>query len=335
MAASKPAKRPRQGALASSILVLEILKRIPRHRKISATELQAQLGAAGIGRELRTIQRHLDALCEHFDIERDDRAKPYGYRWKEQAAGLTLPALSETESLLLTLAERQLGELLPPSVRLSLQNLFREARIRIDASDGIGAGAAEWLRKVRVVSPTQPMLPPKLASGVLEAASGALYRNEWLEVTYVNADSCRIEARVMPLGLAQQGVRMYLVCRFEDYEDERSLALHRIERACGTGLRFERPADFDLATFDAQGRFGFGDGKEIELRLSIDRELGAHLLETPLSSDQRARVVGDRIELQAAVVESLRLIWWLRTFGDGVTVLSPQQVAHAVAGARS
>lgn len=330
MAASKPAKRPRQGALASSILVLELLKRIPRHRKISASELRTQLGAAGIGRELRTIQRHLDALCEHFDIERDDRSKPYGYRWKERAAGLAFPVLSETESMLLMLAERQLGDLLPPSVRLSLQGLFCEARSRIDASDGMGA--AEWLRKVRVVSPTQPMLPPQLAPGVLEASSGALFRNEWLDVTYVNADGRRIKARVMPLGLAQQGVRMYLVCRFEGYEDERSLALHRIERACGTDLRFERPADFDLATFDAQGRFGFGDGKEIALRLSIDQELGAHLLETPLSSDQQARVVGDRIELRATVVESLRLVWWLRTFGDGVSVLEPRRLAAAVKG---
>ena len=43
-------------------IVLEILKRIPRTRKVSASELHAQLKAAGLDRDLRTIQRQLDAL---------------------------------------------------------------------------------------------------------------------------------------------------------------------------------------------------------------------------------------------------------------------------------
>ena len=40
-------------------LAVELLKRIPRRRKISAKELQEQLRDAGIERTLRSIQRQL------------------------------------------------------------------------------------------------------------------------------------------------------------------------------------------------------------------------------------------------------------------------------------
>jgi DNA-binding transcriptional ArsR family regulator len=75
-------------------IVLEILRRIPRTRKVTASELHAQLVAADFDRNLRTVQRHLDALAEGFDIECDDRSKPYGYRWRKGAQTLSLPALT-------------------------------------------------------------------------------------------------------------------------------------------------------------------------------------------------------------------------------------------------
>lgn len=75
-------------------LALELLKRIPRHCKISTTELKHQLDHAGLVRELRTIQRQLDELVQHFDIDRDSSSKPYGYQWKKDAKGLCLPTLS-------------------------------------------------------------------------------------------------------------------------------------------------------------------------------------------------------------------------------------------------
>ena len=49
-------------------LSLEILKRIPKKRKITAKEIQEQLSSSGIERSLRTIQRNLDMLSRDFDI---------------------------------------------------------------------------------------------------------------------------------------------------------------------------------------------------------------------------------------------------------------------------
>ena len=83
----------------------------------------------------------------------------------------------------------------------------------------------------------------------------------------------------MPLGLVQQGQRMYLVCRFDGYDNERSLALHRLLSTRTSSFTFDRPKDFDLEQFDNDGRFAYGNGKLVRLSFRIEKEAGLHLLE--------------------------------------------------------
>ena len=310
------AQRP--DTLDTALLMLELLRRIPRGRKVTTGELHQQLKGAGFERDLRTIQRQLEILCDHFDIERDERSKPYGYRWLERAQGLALPQLTPQESLLLQLAEEHLKHLLPARLMRSMEGFFTQARRNL--GDGPNTRLErEWPCKVRVVATSQPLLAPAIASGVLEAVSEALYANHWLDLDYRNAARQRRQARVMPLGLAQQGPRLYLVCRFEGFDNERSLALHRIGKAEVSTLAFERPRGFDLQKYDADGRFGFGEGRRIRLQFCIEHDAGFHLRETPLSKDQQIREVDDRwMEVTATVVDSAMLEWWLRGFGEAV-----------------
>ena len=128
----------------------------------------------------------------------------------------------------------------------------------------------------------------------------------------------------MPLGLAQQGVRLFLVCRFEGFDDERTLALHRMQSAKDTGRTFERPTDFDLERYDNEGRFGFGEGKRIKLKIAVSDFHRLILEETPLSKDQTIERVRERNIVTATVVKSQQLVWWLRGLGDDVAVLAPR-----------
>lgn len=303
-------------------LALELLRRIPRTHAVTAPQLHAELWESGIERELRTIQRQLDELSQHFDIERDTRSKPYGYRWKEQAPALSLPGMTPQQALVLRLAKEQLTPLLPASVMRSMNSFFEQAhdnlRPHTDAKR-----EREWLDKVRVVSTTQPLIPPKIKPGVFDAVSHALYMNEWLEIEYVNAREKTSKTRVMPLGLAQQGVRLYLVCRFDGYDNERSLALHRLTKAKTTGLAFERPAGFDLKAYDDEGRFGVSLGKPIKLKIVVAKPAGLHLLETPLSDDQRVKELADDYEITATVVPTELLKRWLRGFGGQLKSVTP------------
>ncbi|KRD25624.1 transcriptional regulator [Acidovorax sp. Root267] len=312
----------RSDTLETVKLAVELLRRIPRGRKVTASELHEQLQHAGIERELRTIQRQLEMLSEHFEIERDDSSKPYGYRWLEQAKALAVPNLTPQESLLLQLAEEHLKNLLPPRLMKSMDAFFSQARRNL----GLESSARlerEWPGKVRVVATSQPLLPPKIVPGVFEAVSEALYSNHWLHIEYKNAGGKRTSADVMPLGLVQQGSRLYLVCRYQGFDNERNLALHRIASAEVSTLTFERPKTFDLKRYDDDGRFGFGEGEKVRLSFRIERSAGLHLMESPLSTDQKVIERKDgQLEITATVVDSAMLEWWLRGFGNQISAIT-------------
>ena len=319
------AKRP--DAQESLVFALELLRRIPRQRKVTAKELHRQLKEAGLNKGLRTVQRQLKLLSEYFDIECDDREKPYGYRWKEQAEGFCVPRLSLQDSLLLTLAEQYLRTILPTRLMKSMEGFFTQARYELEYR-GRQRPEQEWLSKVRIVDTTQPLLPPMIKPGVFEAVSNALYDNKWLKLKYENAEGWRGNYRVMPLGLAQQGPRLYLVCRFEGFDNDRSLALHRIISTQVSTIGFERPTEFDLKKYDDDGRFGFGEGERIKLTFKINKPNGFHLLESPLSPDQEVRELDDEYEIIATVVDTEQLNWWLRGFGDAVRGVEKEILLH-------
>lgn len=311
------AKRP--DTLETVLLALELLRRIPRGRKVTVSELHQQLQDAGIERDLRTIQRQMEMLSTHLEIDRDDRSKPYGYSWREQAKALAVPNLTPQESLLLQLAKEHLKNLLPDRLMKSMDDFFSQAQRNL-GPDSNARLEREWPGKVRVVATSQPLLPPKIVPGVFETVSEALYGNRWLSLDYRNAAGIRSKIDIMPLGLAQQGPALYLVCRYRGFENERSLALHRMLAAEMSTLTFDRPREFNLKKYDDDRQFGFGEGKRVRLSFRIDRDAGRHLLETPLSGDQQAVERADgRLEITATVVDSAMLEWWLRGFGKAVS----------------
>lgn len=310
----------RTDTLETTLLAIELLRRIPRGHMITAKALQTQLANAGISRDLRSIQRQLEMLSRHFDVERDERSKPYGYRWKDTAQGLAVAHLTPQESLLLLLAQQQLKHLLPARLMQSMESFFAQAQRNLyDIHQHRTVLERQWPEKVRVVATSQPLLPPTLAQGVFEAVSDALYTNRWLELTYCNVEGHCRPIKVMPLGLAQQGPRLYLVCRYEGFDNERSLALHRIQQAKASTLGFERPPEFKLQQYDLDGRFGFGEGQKVRLSFQIEKGAGFHLQETPLGPDQKiSEIDADWIAITATVVDSAMLEWWLRGFGDSI-----------------
>lgn len=315
----------RPDSLETLQISLELLRRIPKGRTVTAPELREQLAEAGFERDVRTIQRQLEVLTEYCDLDRDDSTKPYRYSWKPCAKGLSLPSLSTQESLLLILAEQHLNALLPARLMKSMESFFAQAHTQLGGTASTQR-EREWLNKVRVVSTTQPLLPPKISPDIFEQVSNALYGNQWLEIDYQNAAGKRSKNRAMPLGLAQQGTRLYLVCRFDGYDNERSLALNRIVAARATTLTFERPKEFDLKKYDDDGRFGYGNGERIRLQFRIDKDAGLHLLESPLSANQEVKELVDEYEITATVVDSAMLDWWLRGFGDSVKKIAKEKL---------
>jgi predicted DNA-binding transcriptional regulator YafY len=313
------AKRPK--TLETVRIAIELLRRLPRTGRIDARTLHRQLTDIGIQRDIRSIQVLLNQLSDALpDIERDTTSKPYGYRWKPDSVGINLPTLSPQQALLLRLAQQQVANLLPTTLMRSMDRLFAGAQAVL----GPGTKAPlerEWLEKVRVVSTTQPLIPPTISPEVLQETSRALFGNLWLDLVYRNSADKETTSKVMPLGLAQMGPRLYLVCRFRKYTDNRILALHRIRSAHAQTLSFERPRDFNLKTYDAEGRFGFGEGETIRLSFTLTRDAGKLLLETPLSHDQKVTDLGHGLRFTATVFKTQQLESWLRGLGPDVSAI--------------
>lgn len=310
------AKRPKE--IETTLLQLEILRRIPRlPGKIDAKSLHEDLIDAGFERDLRSIQRTLKTLCEHFEIECDERSKPFGYSWKLNAKGLDLPILNEQQSLLLKLAEQQLKYLLPANIMSYMKPFFEQADRLVSGSKD--KPEYQWLNKVCVTPTSLPLIPAQVKDDIFAAVSQALFQNRLLHIEYQNPKGKKHAATIMPLAIATQGATIYLVCRYEGYNDNRLLALHRIRKASMSTFTFERPKDFNLKTYQNDGHLGFGNGEKTRLSFSIQHDAGFHLTETPLSKDQKILEENDEYyRIQATVAQNDMLEWWLLKFGEDI-----------------
>ncbi len=312
---------------------LLLMERLSVSEGRSAQQLTEQVTAAGLGRDLRSIQRLLSGLEIGFPhlISVDKRRKPYQYRWVG-GGRIRLPGPSPEDGLLLQLARQYLEPLLPPAVQRRAHQLFGVAEAQLQRAAEVPAlkPHAEWPDKVRSISSLFPLLPPEIAPGVLHAVSQALYENHILELIYRTAQDREMKQRVRPLGLLQQGPRLYLICLLPNNDVKPfSLALHRILAATDTGQTFTRPDGFSLDRYCAEGRLGFGHGKQIRLSFWIRRDAGQHLLETRLSEDQQVVVEGKGYRISATVYDSEALTWWLRGFGRRIRELRRTPLAVA------
>jgi predicted DNA-binding transcriptional regulator YafY len=156
--------------------------------------------------------------------------------------------------------------------------------------------------------------------------TNALYYNHYLQLRYRNSREETKNKRVMPLGLAQQGVRLYLVARFDGYDNQRILALHRIDEVEDTGDVFDYPTDFKLVDYDLAGHFGFGNGQRVHVSFCIRLDAGFYLTETPLSQDQSIIRHNDHYQVSATLIDSQLLTAWLNGWGDKVWEVKKQVV---------
>lgn len=312
--------------------LIEMLRLIPRDRKVSTSELTRRLEEGGFSINARSVQRDLERLSRIYPLIADTRSKPYGWQWARNARSITVPGLSEAEALTFHLVEKHLEGLLPSATASDLAPYFLAAREKLDGSSG-RSPLGNWTRRVRVVAPQQPFLAPKVDREVRRIATQALLRCRQMDITYrAPWSKASAKHRVHPLGLIQHGPVFYLCVRFYDYPQPRMIALHRITAAVPRAESISPPKDFDLDRWIEAGAFGFGTlGKLVRLQIEFRDHAGDVLLETPLSQDQIAKQDGDTLRIKATVMDTERLRWWILGFGPRATVISPRSLREEVA----
>ncbi len=299
-----------------------------------ASEITAKLNDAGYDVSVRTVQRDLKELSEIFPIELNDKnARDYGWRWIK-GANLDIPGMSVAEALAMRLVETHLKQLLPASMLDGLNGVFSLAQSKLDKVEKQNNNhSKDWLNKVRVVPPAQPLLPPTVNEAVQAAIYQGLLEDKQLTARYQSASSDQPKDYLLhPLGLIMRGAVTYLVASAWDYAEARLYALHRFSTVEILDAAAKAPEGFNLDAAIASGLADFANqGEPIQLVLRCTEGVAAFLAETPLAADQTLTPEADGwVRLTATVNDTRQLQWWLLGQGDGVEVCSPMGLQEEI-----
>ena len=295
-----------------------------------ASEIAEKLTDKGYAVSMRTVQRDLKALSEIFPIELNNQnARDYGWRWKK-GENLAIPGISVSEALAMRLVQAHMSQLLPASMLDGLQGVFSLAQSKLDNVDAHNQHhARDWLSKVRVVPPTQPMLPPHVNEAVQDAVYQAVLQDRQVSARYRSLHSEQTRELVLhPLGLIMRGAVTYLVASAWDYAEARLYALHRFSQVDLLNAATKPPEGFSLDAAIAGGLAEFAsEGQPIPLELRCTDWAARYLAETPLSADQKMEAQeGGWMRVTATVNDTWQLQWWLLGQGADVEVCKPEKL---------
>ncbi|MCK8515012.1 transcriptional regulator [Methylonatrum kenyense] len=308
--------------------MLQLIPRAPR--KISVQDLASRLNAQGYEVTERTIQRDLQKLSGSlFPLRSDERNRPYGWCWSEDASVMDIPGMDPQTALSFSLARRFLTPLMAPSTLEALQPHFDQAARVLSEAPAVVAG---WPEKVHVQHRGQRLLAPEVPQEVLAVVYEALLRERQFRVDYQRRSDHGWHRRlVSPRAVVLREGVIYLLATLEDYDDVLHLVLHRMRNPELLDTPLTPLPGFSAGDYLEQQPLDFPEGP-IQLRIRMAAEPAKHLAESPLSEDQRIEPDGDGwVQISARLLHTNQLGWWLLGFGEQVEVLEPAALRQWVA----
>ncbi|BCG04696.1 hypothetical protein PPGU19_092640 (plasmid) [Paraburkholderia sp. PGU19] len=286
----------------------------------------------------KTIHRHLTRLEEDGLVEMTLRGTASMWRKKAGASGMAAKAgamMNFDEALALQTLRRFSARQIPELVAEWLTPMFEIAETRLKRTNSeTERKYSRWASKVAVESGGFALHYPVIDREQFSEVSRALFEERKLEIVYRprhNTDNDRPKV-VLPFGIVEVGGLVYLVAGTEGKANPTMYRLDRLSSAKAMLESFAYPASFSLDAYVRQERsFDFMVEKEVLLKLKFVSGAGEHLLEAPMSKDQRNTRKDDALHVQGTVMLSQRLRWWLRSFGPNVEVLGPASLRAELA----
>jgi len=306
-----------------------MLTKIPRFpRRISVPELKAILIGEGYTVDTRTVQRDLNKLSISFPLSNETLGRKNYWFWIEDAAIHDLPGMEPVTALAFEMAKDYLTPLLPQATLDLLLPYFENARkVLGEQSQSL---LRNWSEKIEVIERGPVLKKPVIDPLIQQTIYQALLEEKAFRASYTpRGESDSKEYIIHPQGIVSRMGVIYLLCTLWDYDDIKQFALHRFKQA----EIIEQPAkikpDFSLQAYIEQDKqFAYRiEDEPIQLKVLFDAQTAAHLAETPLSDSQTLTPQPDgRVLLEAEVMHTLELRWWLQGFGDNVEVLAPKSM---------
>ena len=306
-----------------------MLRHIPRFpTKTTTRHLKEILGKNGFEITQRTIQRDLKSLSSILPGLQVDNEKDFpGWYWSKEAKLQDIPTMDNNIALTFQLVDHFLKNIFPPSVLNQLKSYFDCANHVLEAVDN--SDYSHWPEKVRILPRTQPLIPARIDEKVIAIIYEGLFKGQQVRARYTTRFGDEVGYDLHPLGLIFRESVIYLVATIWNYQDPRHLALHRFKHCELLDEKVVITKDFNLDDYLAGGSFEYckTENKTIRLKIIFFDRTGHHLIETPLSADQKILELGDgQLQVEATVKDSEQLRWWLLGFGDYVKVVEPENL---------
>ena len=297
---------------------------------IGSKELEEYLAREGFVVHQRTVQRDLVTFSKLFaDLKSDGNRDMLGWYWQKDSQLLDLPAMPPEVALSFQLTQQFLDQAMPPSVKESLSPYFNRADQVLSVLQQANNTLSHWHEKIRFLPRNQALIPAEIKPEILSCVYKAVLEGKCIAVTYVNKEGNEKQYDLHPQAIVVRDSVIYMVATLWKYTDLMHFALHRLI-SCEISETDYRPLEnFSLDDYIATGTFDYAQelSNTIKLTVYFEPSAGSHLLETPLSEDQKIVHKRDgRLEINATVNDSMQLRWWLLGFGDKVEVVKPKKL---------
>ncbi len=256
-----------------------------------------------------------------------------------QGARDSASLMGASEAVAFHILQRFARNKLPAAVTKDIEPLFAAAEIRLSQEKEDSRIYRAWPDKVDSVDGTFALCRPNLHEGIFHIVATATFFEREVSVKYRPAGKPETEdlkpKTLWPLALVESAGVMYMVAQDPSFEPRRDkpkirwlrslFRLDRIVSATESDKSFAYPEDFSLRDYiGSEQAFNFLTQPAVQLSIAFDGHAGNHLRETPMSKDQQIETLADgRMMVTGTVIPSLKLRWWLRSFGASVEILAP------------
>ncbi|MCF6204096.1 MAG: WYL domain-containing protein [Methylococcaceae bacterium] len=171
------------------------------------------------------------------------------------------------------------------------------------------------------------MIQPDFNVSIQQEIYQALLEEKQITARYKSQGSkqCK-EYLIHPLGIVNRQGVIYLVCTLWDFKDIKQFALHRFHSAKMLGEDLTGIESFSLESYvKKEQQFTYPINTElIHLKVLFTPGAANHLYETLLTENQQLTAQKNgKILLEATLLDTSVIRWWLGGFGSAIEILEP------------
>jgi predicted DNA-binding transcriptional regulator YafY len=127
--------------------LLNTLALLPQYpHKLTTRQILERLQVTGHEVNVRTLQRDLNELSEHYPDISKKAGKPMQWGWAKGASVLFLPQMDLPQALVFDLFRREFAQVMPTEVLSQLEPWLQEAQRKL--AQAPCAHASQWAKKL-------------------------------------------------------------------------------------------------------------------------------------------------------------------------------------------